>query len=155
MVNWHALYHRYRHFLRYTFYGFIASAVNVGVYFLFTHVWQWPYIIGNNIAWLIGNIVSFLLTKSLVFHSHYDDWLVVTSEAVSFLGFRLLSLVADNVIMFVGISLIHIPSMWTKIGDQVLVGLFNYATSRWTFLKQNHFAAERIRHRRDAKKRIE
>ncbi|MFT8339575.1 GtrA family protein [Schleiferilactobacillus harbinensis] len=155
MPNWRALVHKYRHFLRYMVYGFMASVVNILVYFVFTHVWHIPYVIGNNVAWIISNAVSFALTKSLVFHSRYEDWLVVGSEIVSFFGFRLLSLVADNVIMIVGISFLGIPSMWAKIIDQVLVGLFNYATSRWTFLRQNHFAVKRLRERQANKKRID
>lgn len=72
---------------------------------------------------------------------------MVSGELVSFFGFRLLSLVADNIIMIVGISVLGIPSMWAKVIDQVLVGLFNYATSRWTFIRQKHRTVDRIRAR--------
>lgn len=57
MPDWHALIHKYRHFLRYTLYGFVASLVNILVYFVFTHVWHIPYVIGNNVAWVISNAV--------------------------------------------------------------------------------------------------
>jgi putative flippase GtrA len=63
---------------------------------------------------------------------------------------RGLSYFFDTFLMFLGISVLIWPAMLVKIIDQVLVGLFNYGTSRLIFMESN----QKMRMRRMLLKRL-
>ncbi len=47
--------------------------------------------------------------------------------------------------MVLGISILHMSSFWAKTIDQLLVGLLNYATTRFTFSKEQKEMTARLR----------
>ena len=49
--------------------------------------------------------------------------------------------------MLVGLSWLHLNALLVKIIDQVLVGIFNYLTTRSVFQKQEHTMIERAKMR--------
>lgn len=63
---------------------------------------------------------------------------------------RGLSYFFDTFLMFVGISLLFWAPLLVKIIDQVLVGLFNYGTSRLIFMESN----QKMRMRQQIMKRL-
>lgn len=63
---------------------------------------------------------------------------------------RGLSYLFDTFLMFVGISVFFWAPMLVKIIDQVLVGIFNYGTSRLIFMEHN----QKMRMRRNIMKRL-
>lgn len=54
--------------------------------------------------------------------------------------------------MLVGLSWLHLNALLVKIIDQVLVGIFNYLTTRSVFQKQEHTMIERAKMRLQAHK---
>ena len=65
---------KYRDLLTYTFFGFLASLVNIFTYWIFRHTIIWPYLLANTIAWLLANLFGFFTNKSLVFQSKYTTF---------------------------------------------------------------------------------
>ncbi len=124
---------KYRNFLMYTLFGTLASLVNILAYWLLGHACGLPYLLANSLAWFISVLFSFFVNKSWVFKSAYSTWTEFLAEFISFMLSRILSFFVDNFVMFVGISLLLVPSIGVKIIDQVLVGLLNYLTSVLVF----------------------
>ncbi|KRN28339.1 gtcA1 protein [Lactobacillus selangorensis] len=128
---------RFRDLFSYAIFGFMASVINVFVYWGAHHVLGWGYLLANTLAWLLSNLFGFFTNKSLVFGSKYTNFTDLVIEIVQFFVFRGMTFFLDTGLMFVGISLLKWSSMWTKIADQLIVGIVNYVTSRWTFRKEN------------------
>lgn len=124
---------KYRDFFVYTIFGFLGSLVNIGVYWLFRHIWIWPYLIANIIAYVVANLFGFWANKSLVFKSKFTTFSAFFQELLAFFFFRSLSFFLDNGIMILGISILGWASMPVKIIDQILVGIVNYVTTSYTF----------------------
>ena len=56
-----------------------------------------------------------------------------------------ISLIPDNLIMLVGISWLHWNALFVKIVDQILVGIFNYLTTKSIFLNTSNKFAKRFK----------
>ena len=136
---------KYRDFLTYTVFGFLASVVNIATYWVFRHTLIWPYLLANTMAWLIANLFGFFTNKSLVFQSKYTNFRALFQEIISFFFFRGVSFFLDNGLMIVGISMLGWHSMTAKIIDQLIVGIVNYITTSYTFKKSEKQMALRGR----------
>lgn len=136
---------KYRDFLTYTIFGFLASLVNIFTYWVFRHTIIWPYLLANTMAWFVANLFGFFTNKSLVFQSKYTTFGAVCREVLSFFFFRGVSFFLDNGLMIVAISFLGWQSMTAKIIDQLIVGIVNYITTRYTFKKTEQQMALRGR----------
>lgn len=135
----------WRYLLIYTFFGTLAAAVNV-VVFSFLRFWYWHYLLANTMAWGVSMIFSFWVNRRWVFPSNFiNSWKRIVVEFITFLSFRLASFIVDATLMFGFITLLHWPGLEAKILDQVLIGLLNYGTTRYTFLKERHQWQQRVR----------
>lgn len=136
---------RHRDFWAYTLFGFLASVINIVSFMLIKQVFHTHYIFANTLAWLISVIFGFFTNKSLVFKSKYSTGYALFTELLAFFFFRGLSFFADSGLMVLFISVLHWNSFISKTIDQVLVGLLNYATSRYTFSKEKKEMTARLR----------
>lgn len=121
---------RYGELLRYLIAGGLTTGINIIVFARLTQLatnWFWA----NILAWIISVLFAFIANKLVVFNSSKSQgWLL---EGVSFFGLRGASLVIDTAILFVGITLLHLPSLMVKTGDQIIVIVLNYLFSRQIF----------------------
>ncbi len=136
---------RHRDFWAYTLFGFLASVINIVSFMLIKQVFHTHYIFANTLAWLISVIFGFFTNKSLVFKSKYSTGYALFTELLAFFFFRGLSFFADSGLMVLFISILHWNSFISKTVDQVLVGILNYATSRYTFSKEQKEMTARLR----------
>ncbi|MFC6180051.1 GtrA family protein [Lactiplantibacillus daowaiensis] len=131
------LYRRYRYFWKYAIFGFLAALVNVVAFWVLHSVMLEHYLFSNTIAWVLATLFSFFTNKAVVFRSKSSDFWHWCREFLSFMATRGLSYFFDTFLMFVGISVLFWAPMLVKILDQVLVGIFNYGTSRLIFMEHN------------------
>lgn len=144
------VYRRYQYFWKYAIFGFMAALVNVAAFWILHSVLFEHYLFSNTIAWIIATLFSFFANKAVVFHSKSTSFWHWCREFSGFMLTRGLSYFFDTFLMFVGISLLFWAPMLVKIIDQVLVGLFNYGTSRLIFMEHN----QKMRMRRNLMKRL-
>ncbi|MDF2312148.1 GtrA family protein [Lactiplantibacillus pentosus] len=144
------IYHRGEYFWKYAVFGFMAALINVLAFWLLHAVLVEHYLFSNTIAWIVATLFSFFTNKAVVFQSKSQNFWHWCREFVSFMLTRGLSYFFDTFLMFLGISVLIWPAMLVKIIDQVLVGLFNYGTSRLIFMESN----QKMRMRRMLLKRL-
>ncbi|MGA3409062.1 GtrA family protein [Lactiplantibacillus pentosus] len=144
------IYHQGEYFWKYAVFGFMAALINVLAFWLLHAVLAEHYLFSNTIAWIVATLFSFFTNKAVVFQSKSQNFWHWCREFVSFMLTRGLSYFFDTFLMFLGISLLIWPAMLVKIIDQVLVGLFNYGTSRLIFMESN----QKMRMRRMLLKRL-
>ncbi|VDG18413.1 GtrA family protein [Lactobacillus sp.] [Lactiplantibacillus mudanjiangensis] len=131
------IYWRYRYFWKYAIFGFLAALVNVIAFWVLHSVMLEHYLFSNTIAWILATLFSFFTNKAVVFQSKSSSFWHWCREFGIFMITRGLSYFFDTFLMFVGISIFMWAPMLVKILDQVLVGIFNYGTSRLIFMEHN------------------
>ena len=90
---------------------------------------------------------SFYFNQKAVFINNVDHDHSTWHKLIVFFTYRVISLIPDTLIMLVGLSWLHLNALLVKIIDQVLVGVFNYLTTRSVFQKQEHTMIERAKMR--------
>ncbi|MFC6182338.1 GtrA family protein [Lactiplantibacillus daowaiensis] len=130
------LWHQYQSVIAYLFFGGLTTLVNFVVFWLFNDLIQWPYLISNVMAWLLSVLFAYVTNKLWVFDAATPTLKGLLQEAVSFFGFRLLSLGVDELIMFTGITLLHGNPLLVKLIDQVIVVVLNWFFSKLFIFKQ-------------------
>ncbi|KRN28338.1 gtrA-like family protein [Lactobacillus selangorensis] len=130
------LYEKYRDILAYLVFGVLTTLINIVVYWFCTSVLHWNYMLANNLAWFLSVLFAFFTNKTFVFRSKYTTVKAFFIEMGAFFFARGVSLILDDGIMFVGISLLHWSSLLTKFIDQFVVIAVNYIFSKWIFRKK-------------------
>lgn len=130
-------YRKHRNFIAYTFYGAIASTINISIFFLLHKALGWNLVISNTIAWTIALTFSFFINKHAVYHTKYDTLKSLMLQLISFMGFRIFSLVLDNVLTVAGLTYLYWNELLVKIATQIILGIFNYFNARLIFERAN------------------
>ncbi|GBG04744.1 GtrA family protein [Lactobacillus rodentium] len=128
---------RHHDFYAYTFFGFLASIINIIAFALFHNWLKIPWFWANIMAFIVSTFSSFSFNKHGVFTHNKDLSHGVCYQLVLFFFYRILSLVPDNLIMFCGLSLLHWNTIFVKSIDQIGVGLFNYFTTKSIFIESS------------------
>lgn len=128
-----SLWKRYREPISYLFFGALTTLVNYVVYFLITRGFHMHYLAATGISWVAAVLFAFVTNRRFVFASSAKSKGEVGSELVRFVGGRVLSLLLEAVIMFIGIEgLKLIRYDWAvKAVAQVGVVLSNYFLSKF------------------------
>lgn len=136
------LFNKYKRIIAYLFWGVVTTAVNI-LSFQILHINMGiNYAVANVIAWVLAILVAFFSNKVWVFGSHYTTVRNFISEFLKFCFYRLLTLVLDMLIMFVGISLMKIHGtvnlLILKLIDNIIITVANYIFSKWlVFIELN------------------
>jgi len=146
---------KYRNFWVYCLFGFLASLINIGIFDLIHNDFQIPLWIANTIAWFISNFFSFFVTKLFVFKSEMGSFKKIFKEGMFFLVSRIFSLIFDDIFMIVAVFIFPWNNLIIKAIDQVIVGLFNYFSSKLIFNYNNRHLIERFKNFKEKRSRNE
>lgn len=127
------LFKKYEQLIAYAVFGVLTTLVNIVSFWGLENMAGWHYFWSNNLAWLLSVLFAFFTNKTYVFKSKYTTKTAFFKEMSAFFGARIASLVIDDLIMFVGISLLSANSMVVKILDQFIVIAMNYVLSKIIF----------------------
>lgn len=136
-----ALYKKYAEVINYLFFGVLATALNIVLYAVFQLLFG--YEAANSWGNVLNNIICILFAywtnRTWVFTSKTHGKAAL-AEFGKFVSCRLLTLVVDTAIMFVGGNVIGpaiIPAAWlslwglaVKVGANVVVVILNYVFSK-------------------------
>lgn len=131
-----ALFKKYEAFISYVFFGGLTTLINLVVFWVTHEQMGINWAVANIIAWFLSVLFAFFTNKTWVFHSRYTTVWAFLKEIFLFFGARGASLVIDQSIMWIGIDLLHVGAMLTKLVDQIVVILINYVFSKWIFKKK-------------------
>lgn len=128
------MYKKYEEGINYLIFGFAAFVLNMVLFYLFVDVCHLQELIANIIAWIICVIFTYFTNRVFVFKSQNKDAQSVGKEFTQFVGARLGTLLLEEAVIFVGITLLHGNNMVIKLIGQVLVIVSNYVLSKlWIF----------------------
>ena len=123
-------YRKYKEQLLYLFFGALTAFLTLFVFWLCAKAM--PPLLANVIAWIAGVIFAYVTNRIWVFNSRSAS---IAAEFLAFCGGRLATLGMEELVLWLGISVLHGNIMLVKTIAQVLVIVGNYAVSKWFVFK--------------------
>ena len=131
------IYRQYKEAIDYLFWGGVAFVLSMVLFYIFANVMNIYEQIANILSWIICVIFTYLTNRIFVFQSKVKGFKNIFKEFKDFVTARLLTLVMENVILFVMIDLLSINNMISKLVGQFVVIVSNYFLSKlWIFKKE-------------------
>ena len=124
------LWEKYSDAIPYLIFGVLTTVVNYLVYIPVFNRTGLSATVSNTVAWVAAVAFAFLTNKPFVFKSHDWSWKVLGPELAKFVGCRIGSLLAENVIIFVAVDLLQGNGNLWKLLTSVLVVILNYFGSK-------------------------
>ena len=135
-VNW---YMEHQEGMRYLVFGALATLVNIVVFDIFFYVVPVTYKnTGNSnvIAWVIAAVFAYFTNKLCVFDSKTQGSKALVKEVISFFGFRLLTLIVDQIIMIIAIDKLKLNAGFMKVISNIIVIILNFVFSKLFIFKK-------------------
>ncbi len=124
-------FNKYYEVLSYLFFGGCTTLVNIITFWLLRVLKVGVYA-SNIVAWIVSVLFAFITNKLFVFESKGN----ALKEAISFFGFRLLSLVFDMGFMYLLVDVFNINDLFSKVLSNVFVIIINYIFSKVFIFKK-------------------
>lgn len=124
------LYVRYKSVLLYLFFGVLATAVDLIVFFACGSVFSVNELIANVIAWCIAVIFAYFTNRVWVFQARTQNVKETFRQFFSFVGGRVFSLGVEEAILAVFVTWLGFSEFWVKLAAQVVVVILNYIISK-------------------------
>lgn len=126
------IYNKYREIILYLIYGVLTTVISLFVYYLLVILFLDPnnalqLQIANVLSWIAGVTFAYFTNRSIVFRSKNSNRV---KEATNFILSRVITLIMDMLIMFVGVSLMNGNDKILKLISQVIVVVSNYLFSK-------------------------
>ena len=94
-------------------------------------------IVSNIISWIIAVISMYLMNKAFVFKSKCENNKEVFKEFFSFIIARILTLIIETGILYIGAEYLKINDVIVKVIAQIIVIILNYIFSKLWIFKKN------------------
>lgn len=117
--------------IRYVVVGGLTTLVNFIIYFLCISV-HIQYLFANTIAWLFAVLFAYAMNKKFVFKSAENDKKV---EFIKFLSLRAITLVLENLLLFLFVELLKVNQNFSKIVVSILTVIGNYVFCKYMIFK--------------------
>lgn len=120
-----------RELIKYIFFGLLTTFVNYIVYFQAISLIKINYLLANIIAWIVSVIFAYITNKYYVFENKDITFYILMKEIFLFFGARIISVVIETSILFIGMEIINIQSYILKIIASIFVVIINYFFSKY------------------------
>lgn len=114
----------------YTIFGNMTFVISIGAYALFNIAFGINELIANALAWVFAVLFSYATNKKWVFKASTSTKTAALVQMFAFFSGRFFTLVIEELIIFVFITMLRYPSMWVKLAAQVIVVVLNYVISK-------------------------
>ena len=115
----------------YLVFGILTTLINIVSYAILSKFFGMDYKFATIIAWMISVFFAFITNKLYVFNSKETNVSLMIKEFLSFIFFRLLSLILDIGIMLMMVEWLRMDDLLAKIAANVFVVIFNFFASKY------------------------
>jgi putative flippase GtrA len=122
--------------LMYLFFGGLTFFLSLFLFWFMDTVLHINEVINNSIDWVICVAFQFFTNRTWVFDGKVDTKKDFVKQAASFTAGRLFTLVVEDVLIFIFITLMGLPKMPVKLGATFVVIALNYVISKLIVFKK-------------------
>lgn len=132
------LYLKYKEVINYLIFGVLTTVVSLAVYYISVFTFLNPenaiqLQIANILSWIAGVAFAYFTNRKYVFESKEKNKL---KEASKFVLARATTLVMDMLIMWLGVTVLHLNDKIIKLISQVVIIVSNYIFSKVFVFKE-------------------
>ncbi|MGC4018642.1 MAG: GtrA family protein [Muricomes sp.] len=125
---------KYEEIIRYIIIGGCTTVVSLGSYYIMTEIFHLHYQGANIISWILAVLFAYIANKIFVFKSPYSNVAHMCKELGSFTAGRILSLVIEIALMYLGVQVFLFDDKIVKLLNQFIILILNYIFSKfWAF----------------------
>lgn len=126
------LYLKYKEIINYLIVGVLTTVVSLAVYYISVFTILNPenaveLQIANIISWIAGVAFAYVTNRKYVFESKEENKL---KELTKFVSARIITLLMDMFIMFIGVTILKGSDKIMKLVSQVVITIANYIFSK-------------------------
>lgn len=131
-------YKKYKEVLLYLFFGVCTSVISILSYSIADVLLGINELIANIISWILAVLFAFFTNRVWVFQSATHSGREFAIQLANFFGGRVVTLIVEEVIILIFITILDFPSIPVKVVAQIVVIVLNYIISKfWVFKKKN------------------
>ena len=123
------LYQKYRELIDPIMLGGLTTVVNIVAFYILDTLLGWSYLIANAVAIIISILFAYVTNKLFVFRTGNLNFKENVLEFLRFIGFRLVSGLADMAAMWILVDLLTVDTNISKLLTQFIVVVLNYLFS--------------------------
>ena len=140
------LYLKYKEIINYLIFGVLTTVVSLVTYYICVYTFINPedavqLQIANVISWIFGVAFAYVTNRRFVFESNEKNKL---KEASKFVTSRIVTLLMDMAIMFIGVTALKFNDKIMKLVSQVVVIIANYLLSKIIVFNKGENKNERL-----------
>lgn len=121
---------RYKEVILYLFFGGLAFLVSMGTYVFFIFLLN-DALVSNVFSWVITVAFAYVTNRIWVFHSQITGLKNIAKEIVRFYAGRIVTLIMEEVILYIGITHLGMDQIIVKVAGQIVVIIGNYIISKF------------------------
>lgn len=123
-------YKKHKEVLLYLFFGGLTTVVSIASYSYCDVALGMNPLIANVISWILAVLFAYVTNKIWVFDAQNNTFGDLTREIASFFLGRLFTLLVEEAILFVGITMLGLNSIAVKVVAQFIIVVLNYIISK-------------------------
>ena len=132
------IYTKNKEVINYIFFGILTTIISLCTYYLLTISLFNPdngieLQIVNVISWFLSVLFAYITNRKYVFNSKNNS---VLSECSKFFTSRIITLILDILIMFLGVTILKFNDKVIKIISQIIIIIANYLLSKLFVFKK-------------------
>ena len=129
-------YKKYKEQLLYLFFGFCTFMVSLIIFTIGCYNFNLEEITSNNISWVIAVLFAYVTNRTWVFTDKAHNFKGVLKEIFAFFAGRFFTLLVENGIIYVFITMLGFNRIVIKIIGQIVIIILNYIISKWLIFKK-------------------
>ena len=129
-------YRKYKEPLLYLFFGGLTFFLSIGLYWLFAHPLGLAPLVANALSWIICVAFAYVTNRTWFFKEKAHDSRGIAREAAAFVLGRVATLVLEEAVLWLGISVLGVSDIAVKVVAQVLVIVGNYFISKFLVFRK-------------------
>lgn len=126
------IYIKYKEIINYLIFGVLTTVISLIVYYVAVFTFLNPenavqLQIANILSWVAGVTFAYFTNRKYVFESQEKNKI---KEASKFVLARVTTLVMDMIIMWLGVTVLHLNDKIMKLVSQIVIIVLNYVFSK-------------------------
>lgn len=123
-------YQKNKEVLLYLFFGGLTFIVSIASYVFFDVILSMNELVANVLSWILAVSFAYVTNKIWVFDAPTNTLQEFVKQILSFFGGRVATLVIEELILLVFVTLLQFPSVPVKVVAQIIVIVLNYVISK-------------------------
>lgn len=123
-------YKKHKEVLLYLFFGGLTTVVSIASYSYCDVALGMNPLIANVISWILAVLFAYVTNKIWVFDAQNNTFGDLAREIASFFLGRLFTLLVEEAILFMGITMLGLNSIAVKVVAQFIIVVLNYIISK-------------------------